>query len=132
MLITITLIVMLQHLRHRQGRAIAPDGSRNWEWGMFGSVPDFPHSRKLIGSVRFGSEMYLSRFDAVRPALLSDASWLGPVRFGSFPRPVPACSRIKRFGSVRPIRFGLSFLPVMEETRKDDMQQRRVSHADRD
>ena len=31
----------------------------------------------------------------------SDSSWLGPVRFGSFPRPVPAGSRIKRCGSVR-------------------------------
>ena len=43
-----------------------------------------------------------------------DASWLGPVRFGSVPRPVPARSRIKRFGSVRfgPVRFGFLFLPV--------------------
>ena len=48
----------------------------------------------------------------VRPAFFSDESWLGPVRFGSFPRPVPAGSRVKRFGSVRPIRFGLLFLPV--------------------
>ena len=54
------------------------------------------------GSTRFGL-----RF--------SDASWLGPVRFGSVPRPVPAGSRIQRFGSVRPVRFGsvsYSFLHV--------------------
>ena len=31
----------------------------------------------------------------------SDSSWLGPVRFGSVPRPVPAGSRIKRFDSDR-------------------------------
>ena len=29
----------------------------------------------------------------------------GPVRFGSFPRPVPAGSRIKRFGSAGSVRF---------------------------
>ena len=47
----------------------------------------------------------------------SDASWLGLVRFGSVPRPVPrpvpAGSRIKRFGSVRPVWFGFLFLPVL-------------------
>ena len=38
----------------------------------------------------------------------SDVSWLGPVRFSSFPRPVPAGSGIQRFGSVRfgSVRFG--------------------------
>ena len=50
------------------------------------------------GSTQFG----LSFSDAI-----SDASWLGPVRFSSFPRPVPVGSRIKRFGSVRFGRFGL-------------------------
>ena len=37
----------------------------------------------------------------------SDASWLDPVRFGSFPHPVPAGSEIKRFGSARPVPFGV-------------------------
>ena len=44
----------------------------------------------------------------------SDASWLGPVRFGSFLRPVPAGSGINRFGSVRigsagSVRFQVSY-----------------------
>ena len=63
------------------------------------------------GSTRFGL-----RF--------SDAWWLGPVRFGLFPRPVPAGSRIKRFGSVRfgsvrpirPVRCGFFLLPAMTIT----------------
>ena len=45
----------------------------------------------------------------------SDASWLGPIRFGSEPRPVPASSEIKRFGSVRFGCFGsvsYSFLSI--------------------
>ena len=45
--------------------------------------------------------------------------WLGPVRFGSFPRPVPSGSTITRFGSVRfgsagsvrLVRFGFLVLP---------------------
>ena len=69
----------------------------------FGSVWKF----KFLGSIRFGLRY-------------SDASWLGPVRFGWFPRPIPAGSRIKRvgsvrferFGSVRTVRFGFLFLPV--------------------
>ena len=57
-------------------------------------------SRKFIGSARFGSEIQFpgsTRFDL----RFSAASWLGPVRFGSFPRPVPAGSSMKRFGSFR-------------------------------
>ena len=54
--------------------------------------------RKLIGSVRCGSAC---AFRTRR----------GSVRFGSVPRPVPAGSGIKRFGSVQPVRFGFSFLP---------------------
>ena len=42
----------------------------------------------LCGSTRFGL-----RF--------SDVSWLGPIRFGSVPRPVPAGFEIQRFVSVR-------------------------------
>ena len=49
--------------------------------------------RNIPGSTRFGL-----RF--------SDASWRSPVRFGSVPCPVPAGSRIKRFGSVRFGPFG--------------------------
>ena len=71
------------------------------------------------GSIRFGSGLFehLSvRFGSVRTNMFpgstrfglrfSDASWLRPVRFGSFPRPVPAGSEIKRFGLVRFGRFG--------------------------
>ena len=72
----------------------------------FVSVPDSSTIHRL-GSVRErmfpGSMRFGRRF--------SDATWLGPVRFGSFLCPVPAGSRIKRFGSVRPVRFGFLFLP---------------------
>ena len=62
---------------------------------------------KLIGSVRFGSENYNSWLDVVRPAFFGRVvARSGSVRFGSVPRPVPAGSGIKRFGSVRPARFG--------------------------
>ena len=53
--------------------------------------------RKIIGSFRTDDFPGSTRFGLC----LSNASWLGPVRFGSFPRPVPAGSRIKRFDSVR-------------------------------
>ena len=67
--------------------------------------------RKLIGSVRFGSDNMFCRFDAVPPAFFGHAvARSGPVRFGSVLRAVllavPAGSRIKLFGSVRSIRFG--------------------------
>ena len=65
--------------------------------------------RMLFDSVRFGSEKYVSRFDAVRLAFFGGVvARSGPVRF----RAVPAGSRIKRFGSVRPLRFGFSSLPL--------------------
>ena len=58
--------------------------------------------RKLVGSVRFGSVRQIRCPGPMRFGLrFSDVSWLGSVRFGSFPRPVPAGSRIQRFGSVR-------------------------------
>ena len=68
------------------------------------------------GSTRFGL-----RF--------SDASWLGPVRFGSYARPVPPGSRIQRCGSFRFGRFGsvsYSFLNeggghAHEQQREQDM-----------
>ena len=69
----------------------------------FVSVPD--SSRKLIGSVRFGSDKCVSLFDAVRPALSGRVVALS----GSVPRPAPAGSGIKRFGSVR---FGFLLLPA--------------------
>ena len=75
--------------------------------------------RNRFGSIRFGCGLlnYSSfRFNSVRNMIFpgstrfglrfSDASWLGPVRFGSFPRSVPAVFRITRFGSVRLGRFG--------------------------
>ena len=67
--------------------------------------------RKFIGSVRFGSVRFGSVWtkhfaDSMRFGLrFSDASWHG--WFGSFPRPVPAASRIEWFGSARFGRFGL-------------------------
>ena len=64
----------------------------------------FQTFRKLIGSVPFGSEIYVS--GSTRFGLrFSDTPWLGPVRFGSVPRPVPACSGIKRFRSAGSVRF---------------------------
>ena len=44
----------------------------------------FQTFQKLIGSVRFGSEMYFSRFDAVRPAFFGRVvARSGSVRFVS-------------------------------------------------
>ena len=68
--------------------------------------------RKRFGSIRFGSRLFkIDRFGSVRKCIFpgstqfglrfSDTPWLAPVRFGSVPRPVPAGSGIKRFGSVR-------------------------------
>ena len=75
--------------------------------------------RNRFGSIRFGSGLFENssvRFGSVQKTIFpgstrvglrfSDASWLGPVRFGSVPHPVPAGSRIKRFGSVWFGRFG--------------------------
>ena len=57
-------------------------------------------------SVRFGSVRIFMISGSTRFGLrFSDTLWLGPVRFGSVPRPVPAGSGIKRFGSVRFGRF---------------------------
>ena len=69
----------------------------------FVSVPDFSKINRF-GSVRFGKISF--------PARRCSACVFGRVvaRSGSvlflIPRPVPAGSRIKPFGSVRPIRFG--------------------------
>ena len=58
--------------------------------------------RKLIGLVRFGSKMCLSRFDAVWPPFVGRlVARFGSVRFRVRFRPVPELN-----GSVRPIRFG--------------------------
>ena len=66
---------------------------RRKESVRFVSVPDFS-TILWFGSVRQiafpGSTQFGLRF--------SDAAWLGPVRFGSVPRRVPAGSRIKQFG----------------------------------
>ena len=74
--------------------------ARNQDWKESVRFDSFRFRtfRKFIGSVRFGNYFPGSTRFGLR---FSDASWLGPVRFGSFPRPVPAGSRIKRFGSVR-------------------------------
>ena len=76
-------------------------------------VPDFSKINRF-GSVRFGSVRKLFFPGSTRFGLrFSDAAWLGPVRFGLFPRPVPAGSRITWFVSVRfgSVRFGFLFLP---------------------
>ena len=77
--------------------------------------------RNRLGSIRFGSGLLNNssvRFGSVRTNIFpgstrfglrfSDASWLGPIRFGSFARAEPVGSRIERFGSVRlgSVRFG--------------------------
>ena len=69
--------------------------------------------RNRFGSIRFGSvtfEKSSVRFGSVRKHVFpgsmrfglpfSDASWLGPVRFGLFPHPVPELNGSVRFGSV--------------------------------
>ena len=70
-----------------------PFGSIRFHSVPFGSIRFHSVRRTNPGSTRFGL-----RF--------SDALWLGPVRFGSVPRPVLAGSRSKRFGSVRFGRIG--------------------------
>ena len=87
--------------------ALASFSGRNWSGSIrFGSVI-FEKS-----SFRFGSVWQFYVYGSMRFGLrFLNALWLGPVRFGSFPRPVPAGSRIKRFGSVRPVRFGFLLLP---------------------
>ena len=55
-----------------------------------------------FGSVQFGNCFSGSTWFGLR---VSDSSWLGPVRFGSFPCPVPGDSRIKRFGSAGSVLF---------------------------
>ena len=69
----------------------------------------FRNFRKLIGSVRFGSvQKHISSGSTRFGLRFLDMAWLGPVRFGSFPRPVPAGSRINgsvRFGSAGSVRF---------------------------
>ena len=72
----------------------------------FVSVPDFSKIHRF-GSVCFG---YLC-FPVRRGSACVFRTRLGSVRFGSVPRPGPAGSRINRFGSVRPVRFGILFLP---------------------
>ena len=60
---------------------------------------------KNMVSVQFSLTIVLS--DSMRFGLhFLNASWFGPVRFGSAPRSVPAGSETKRFGSVRFGRFG--------------------------
>ena len=77
---------------------------------QFVSLPDFSTIHRF-GSVRMIICPVSTRFGL----RFSGASWLGhPVGFGSLPRPVPAGSKIKRFGSVRPVRFGFLLLPVIE------------------
>ena len=69
--------------------------------------------RKLIGSVRFGSEQYFARFDAVRPAFFGRVvARSGSVRFVSASGSGRFQNSTALFGSVRPVRFGFLFLPV--------------------
>ena len=65
---------------------------------------------KIIGSVRFGNVIFPVR----RGSACVFRTRGGSIRFGSIRfRPVPAGSRIKRFDSVRPVRFGFLLLPDM-------------------
>ena len=43
---------------------------------------------------------------------IAGRSRFGSFQFGSIPRPVP---KLKRFGSVRPVRFSFLFLPAVED-----------------
>ena len=66
----------------------------------------------FIASVRYGSVRTIICTDSTRFGLrFSDASWLVPVRFCSFPRPVPKLNGSARFGSVRLGSVSYSFLP---------------------
>ena len=75
----------------------------------FVSVPDF---RQLFGSIRFGLETYLSRFDALRPVLSgcvvarSASVRFGSVRFVSASGSGRFQNETVRFDSVRFGRFG--------------------------
>ena len=72
------------------------------------------HHNNRMETVRFGLVRNLFVPGSTRRGLrFWDTPWLGPVQFGSVPRPVPAGSGIKRFGSVQPVRFAFSFLPGM-------------------
>ena len=83
---------------HPIQQRISQEGARSVQ---FVAVADFSKIYRF-GSVRFGSENYLSRFDAIRPAFFGRVvARSGSVRFGSVPRPVPAGSRLIWFGSVR-------------------------------
>ena len=74
----------------------------------------FITGRNRFGTISCGSGLFESssvRFGSVRKIVVPgstrfglrflDALWLGPVRFGSVPRPFPAGSEIQRVGSVR-------------------------------
>ena len=75
--------------------------------------------RNRFGSIRFGSTIFEQNLVWVRFGLAIVLSGsmrfgmrcltalrFGQVRFDSVPRPLPAGSRTKRFGLVRPVRFG--------------------------
>ena len=71
-------------------------------WGSNSRL--FENSSVRFGSVRFGSENVISRFDAVRPAFFSRVvARSGSVRFRVRFRPVPE--------SNGPVRFGFLLLP---------------------
>ena len=66
----------------------------------------------FIGSVWFGSQNFISRFEAVRPACFGRV--VAPsdsVRFGSASGSGRFRNYTVRFGSVRPVRFGFLLLP---------------------
>ena len=109
--------------------------------GPFEAVHGSCHRKEpvLFGSVRFrtfnkysvwfSSAIHFS--GSMRFGLrFSDASWLGPVRFGTVPRPVPTGSGIHRFGSIRfgSVRFGFLFPPAVRQCAIDVWRQRRTWH----
>ena len=66
-------------------------------------------------SVQFGSDKWLSRFDAVRPAFFGRVvARAGSVRFVSVSGSGRFLSYTVRFHSLRPVRFGFLFLPAVQ------------------
>ena len=89
--------------------------------------------RNRFGSVRFGSDKYFSRFDAVQPAFFGRVvARSSPVRFVSASGSGRFRNSTVGFGSVRPVRLGFLFLPDMtRESNPPDARCRRPHHAAR-
>ena len=75
-----------------------------------------PQFRKFrFGSARLGSVRFCSvRKNTFPRSMRFGLRFFGRIvaRSGSVPRPLPKSNGSVRFGSVRPVRFGLLFLPA--------------------